>query len=58
MRAYIAMSSAFWGLFGLATMAIPQIVVSVAMVLAHLFQVFQLIRARGASTASPPSAAR
>ena len=49
MRVYIAISSAFWGLFGLATMATPQIVVSVAMVLAHLFQVFLLMRARGVS---------
>ena len=50
MRVYIAVSSAFWGLFGLATMAFPQIAVSVSMVLAHLYQVFLLTRARGAST--------
>ena len=49
MRVYVAVSSTLWGLFGLATMAIPQIAVSVAMVLAHLYQVVLLTRARGAS---------
>ena len=52
MRIYIATSSALWGLFGLATMAVPQIVVSVAMVLGHLYQVFVLMRARNAFTSN------
>lgn len=54
MRCYIALSSAFWGFFGLATMAAPQALVSFAMVGAHLYQVFVLMRARRASGTGVP----
>ena len=54
MRVYIAISAALWGLFGLATAAVPQIVVSFAMVLAHLYQAFLQKRARNGPTADRP----
>ena len=53
MRVCIAASSALWGLFGLGTMAVPQIVVSVAMVLAHSYQILLLARARRESATAP-----